>query len=119
MKIDIKTTLKNKEGIHSFKGKAIKNKNIITYQDQKVLTKIKLDDIVTIERKDEYIIDLHFKKGIKLKGSYNTKYGNIDIETQTKDIIKKENTLEIIYDLIINNEYIDTFTYYCEYSIDS
>lgn len=119
MKIKIKTTLKNKEETHTFKGKAIKNKNIITYKDGSVLTKIKIDDIITIERKDEYIIILNLKKGIKLKGDYITKYGSIDVETLAKKIIKKENSLKIIYDLIINSEYIDTFTYYCEYSIDS
>ena len=119
MRITIKTSLINKEEIHTFKGKAIKNKNIITYKDENTLTKIKIDDIITIERKNEYQIILNLKKGIKLKGNYITKYGSIDIETYTKDIIKKQNSLKIIYDLIVNNELINTFTYYCEYSIDS
>ena len=119
MKVNIKTTLKNKEGIHSFEGKAIKNNNTITYKDKNTITKIKIDDIITIQRKDEYEIILNLKKGIKLKGSYITKYGSIKIETNTKNIIKDENSIKIIYDLIINDEYIDTFTYNCEYSIDS
>ncbi|MBR3229267.1 MAG: DUF1934 family protein [Bacilli bacterium] len=119
MKIKLKATLKNKEETHTFKGKAILNENIITYKDGNTLTKIKIDDIITIERKDDYQIILNLKKGIKLKGNYITKYGNIGIETYTKDIIKKENSLKIIYDLTANNELIDTFTYYCEYSIDS
>ena len=119
MKINIKTSLKNKEETHSFKGKAIKNKNTITYKDQNILTKIKIDDIISIEREDEYKIILNLKKGIKLKGNYITKYGTVNIETLAKDIIKKEKSIKIIYDLIVNDEYIDTFTYYCEYSIDS
>ena len=119
MKINIKTTLKNNEETHTYKGKAIKNKNIITYKDENTLTKIKIDDIIRVERKNEYKIILNLKKGIKLEGNYITKYGSIKLETLTKEIIKKENSLKIIYDLLINNEYIDTFTYYCEYSIDS
>lgn len=119
MKINIKTFLINKEGTHTFNGKAIKSENLITYKDGNTLTKIKIDDTITIERKDDYQIILNLKKGIKLKGRYITKYGSIDIETHTKDIIKKENSLEIIYNLTVNNELIDTFTYYCEYSIDS
>lgn len=119
MKVNIKTTLKNKEGIHSFEGKAIKNNNTITYKDKNTITKIKIDDIITIQRKDEYEIILNLKKGIKLKGSYITKYGSIDIYSYAKDIIKEKNKIIITYDLIINDEYIDTFTYNCEYSIDS
>lgn len=119
MKINIKTTIKNKEEIKTFKGKAVKNNNQITYKEENTLTKIKIDDTITIERKNEYLITLNLKKGIKLKGKYITKYGNLKLETYTKEIIKKENSLKIIYDLIINDEYIDTFTYYCEYSIDS
>lgn len=119
MKINIKASLKNKEGTHIFEGKAIKNKNIITYKDENILTKIIIDDTITIERNGEYEIILNLKKGIKLKGSYITKYGSISIETHAKEIIKEKNTLKIIYDLAVNNEYVDTFTYYCEYSIDS
>ena len=119
MKINIKTSLKNKEGTHTFKGKAIKNKNIITYKDENVLTKIKIEDIITIERNNEYKIIINIKKGIKLKGSYTTKYGNINIETTAKEKKKEKNTLKIVYDLTVNDEYIDTFSYYCEYSIDS
>lgn len=119
MKINIKTAIKNKEGTHTFKGKAIKNQNTITYKDGNIFTKIKIDDIITIERTNEYKIIINLKKGIKLKGKYITKYGNINIETYALELIKKENKLKIKYDLIINNELIDTFTYYCEYSIDS
>ena len=82
-------------------------------------TKIKIDDIITIERNNEYKIIINLKKGIKLKGSYTTKYGNINIETTAKEITKEKNTLKIVYDLTVNDEYIDTFSYYCEYSIDS
>ena len=119
MKINIKASLKNKEETHLFKGKAIKNNNTITYKDENIITKIILDDIITIERKNEYHIILKLKKGIKLKGKYITKHGSIDIETYTKEIKDKDNSLKIIYDLIMNDEYVDTFTYYYEYSIDS
>ena len=55
MKINIKTTLKNKEETHTYEGKAIKDKNIIIYKDKNTFTKIKIDKIITIERKNEYI----------------------------------------------------------------
>ena len=119
MKINIKTTLKNKEETHTYEGKAIKDKNIIIYKDKNTYTKIKIDKIITIERKNEYQIKINLKKGIKLKGSYITKYGKLDIETYAKEVISRENHLKLVYDLIINNEFIDTFIYYCEYSIDS
>ena len=119
MIINIKASLKSKEETHIYEGRAIKNKNIITYKDETIFTKIIIDDNITIERKGDYKLLLNIKKGIKLKGNYITKYGSFNIETYTKSIIKKENSLKIIYDLIVDGEYIDTFTYYCEYSIDS
>ena len=119
LKIKIKTKLKNKKETHIFEGSGIKNKNIITYNDNNIITKIIIEDVITIERKKDYYLKIHLKEGIKLEGKYMTNYGDIKISTYTKKIESKEKYLKIIYDLIINNEYIDTFTYNLEYSIDS
>lgn len=119
LKIKIKTKLKNKKETHIFEGSGIKSKNIITYNDNNIITKIIIEDVITIERKKDYYLKIHLKEGIKLEGKYMTNYGDIKISTYTKKIESKEKYLKIIYDLIINNEYIDTFTYNLEYSIDS
>ena len=118
-KIKIKASLKSKESNHTFTGYGIKNKNIITYNDSNIITKITIDNIITIERKENYILKIRLKEGINLDGKYITKYGNIKIATYTKKLTKTESTLKIIYDLNENDEYIDTFTYNLEYSIDS
>ncbi len=119
MKVKINAKIKNKNENNSFNGYGIKNKNIITYNDNNIITKITLDNIITIERKAEYTLIIKLKEGINLEGTYKTKYGNFKIETFTKEIKKEKNKLKIVYDLKINNEYIDTFTYKLEYSIDS
>ena len=119
MKINIKAFLKNKDKIHKFEGKGIKNKNQIIYKDENILTKIKMDNVITIERKSEYIIIMNLKKGIKLKGKYITKYGLIKLETYAHEVKKTKNEIKIKYDLFLNDEYVGTFTYNCEYSIDT
>ncbi|MBR3199154.1 MAG: DUF1934 family protein [Bacilli bacterium] len=119
MKTKIKASLKSEKENHIFKGYGIKNKNTITYNDNNIITKIILDNIITIERKEEYTLIIKMKEGINLEGKYITKYGNLKVETFTKEIKKEKNKIKIIYDLKVNNEYIDTFTYKLEYSIDS
>ncbi|MBR3897813.1 MAG: DUF1934 family protein [Bacilli bacterium] len=114
-KIFLKTKLKSKNENHEFSGKAIKNKNIITYNDNKVITKIIMDKIISIERNSDEYLKLSFQEGKKLKGKYITKYGELEIETNTKKLEKNK----ITYDLYINEHFIDTFTYNFEYSIDS
>lgn len=118
-KINIKTKIENSNETKIYEGSAIKNRNTLTYKDNNVITKIIDDEIITIERKAEYEIIMKLKEGKIIKGSYNTKYGNIKLETKAKEIIRTDKSLKIVYDLFINNEYVDTFTYYYEYSIDS
>lgn len=119
MKIKIKSNIKSKTENHTFDGYGILNKNIITYNDDGIITKITIKNIITIERKKDYNLTINLKKGINLEGKYITKYGNFKVKTQTEETIIKENRLKIKYKLEINNEYIDTFTYKLEYSIDS
>ena len=118
-KIKIKSNLKSKNENHQYKGYGLKNKNVIIYNDSNIITKITIDNIITIERKEEYFLEINLKEGINLEGKYITKYGNLKVESYTKEIKKEKNYLKIVYDLKINNEYVDTFTYILEYSIDS
>lgn len=117
-KIKIKVYIKSKSENYVYEGKAIKSKNQITYIDKYVLTKIKLDEIVEIYRKKDYELKIKLKEGIVLDGTYKNKYGIVDIKTLAKKINIEENKLKIIYDLIIDEHLIDTFTYNLEYSID-
>lgn len=119
-KVNIKTTLKSKNENKKYEGKAIKEKNKITYIEDKIKTIIlNIEDMVTIERIRDYHLKINLKKHHKLKGTYKSKYGNLNIETYTKDIKIEKNKVKIKYDLYINAHLIDTFTYNLEYSIDS
>ena len=118
-KIKIKANLKNKNENHKYEGKGIKNKNVITYNDQNVITKVIFDNIITVERKKDYFLKIYFKEGINLEGEYITNYGKLKVDVYTKKLNIEKNNLKVIYDLKINNEYIDTFTYNLKYSIDT
>ena len=50
MKVNIKTTLKNKEGIHSFEGKSIKNNNTITYKDKNKINTILSIHLILLDK---------------------------------------------------------------------
>ncbi len=117
-KIKIKTILKNKTDIHEFSGKAIKTNNTITYNDNNTLTKITIDDTVSIERKNDYYIKLNFKQTKTIQGTYETKEGNFNIKTETKELNIKKDSIKIKYNLIINNVFIDTFYFNLQYTID-
>lgn len=118
-KINIEATLKNKNEMHTFKGKGIKRNNQIIYNDENIQTKITLDNIVTIERKSDYNLKINLKKGIKLPGTYITNYGTLNIETHATTLIQKNNEIEITYKLKVNGDYIDTFTYNLKISLDT
>ncbi len=118
-KITIKSILKSKNEKTTFEGKGIKTKNKIIFKENEINTKITLEDKITIERTDEHYLKLVFNKHQKEEGKYQTKYGNLKIETYTKDIKKEDKKIKIYYDLIIEKHFIDTFEYIFEYSIDS
>ena len=118
-KILIESSLQSNNETHYFKGKGIKNNNKIIYQDEKVQTKIIIDNIITIERKSDYKLILNLKKGIKLKGKYINNYGTFIVETIMTKFIKKENEYEITYKLMIDEKEIDTFTYKLKFSLDT
>lgn len=110
-KVKINATTKNKEGKTNHEGLGLKKENEIIYYENKIKTKIKIDNIIEIERKEEYYIKIILEKGIKKEGIYITKYGNIKLETLLKEIKQNEKELEIIYDLYLDSEYVDTICY--------
>jgi hypothetical protein len=118
-KINIQASLKNSQEKIEFKGLGIKQNNTIIYKNNNIRTKITIDNIITIERWQENYLKLNLKKGIKLKGTYITKYGNLNLTTETKEIKLTKNSLKTTYILIINDNYIDTFEYILNFSIDS
>lgn len=118
-KINIKSVLKSQKETVKYEGKGIKNKNRIVFNEKAVKTAIDIKNKIIIERKEEYYLKIVFSKQKKEEGKYITKYGNLKIETYTKELKIEENKFKIKYDLIINEHFIDTFEYNFEYSIDS
>ena len=124
-KINIEATLKSKNETHTFKGKGIKKDNQIIYNDKNVQTKVTIGNEITIERKVDqadkvdYHLKINLKKGIIKEGTYITNYGTFDLKTITTNLIKQKNELKITYKLIIAETYIDTFTYYLKFTLDT
>lgn len=117
-KIKIRSQIKNKDGIHTFIGKGILNKNVITYKDKEVLTKITLKPL-RIERIDQNTIEINLKEREISKVIYKTEYGIYYIESELIELKESKGSINIKYNLIQNNSILDTFEYNLEYSIDS
>ena len=64
-------------------------------------------------------LKIKLKQGINLKGEYTTKYGSLGTTTFTHHVYKDANSLNITYDLYIDEKFIDTFDYNLKYSIDT
>lgn len=118
-KININYSLKNKDEIHTFIGKGIKNGDKITFNDDGIMTTITLGDNVFLERKKDYLIKLGFCINNSMKGTYIIPEGSLDVETETKELIFSENNIKIIYSLMISNSNIGDFELNFNYSIDS
>ena len=118
-KVNIVCTLKSNENIYKFKGKGIIKNNVITYNDNDIITKIILDDIIWLKRKKDYEITLGFCNGKKVKGSYIINGNKMTTETTTYHVNKSQNSIRIKYFLNINNTLIDKFELNFKYTIDS
>ena len=98
----------------------IKKDSIITYKDDNSLVNITiLDDIVSIKRENnEMIQNLKFEKGKQHSTNYYIKDLNMDIilKTNTNDLITSNNNIRVEYDLFMNDEFSDTFTFTLEWS---
>lgn len=118
-KINIKSSLKSKDGIHTFEGKGIKNGDKITYNDNGIMTTLTLGEKVFLERKKDYFIKLGFCTYNSMKGTYIIPEGNLEVETETKELICNQNDIKVIYSLMINGTFIDEFELNFNYSIDT
>lgn len=86
--------------------------NTITFNEKEVLVKIKMDNIIVIERKsNEYEMKLIFDEENMTKSSYIIYNPNMVLELKIKTLmIKKDrNSFYIKYKLTMNNEEIGVF----------
>ena len=98
----------------------IKKDSIITYKDDNSLVSITiLDDIVSIKRENNDMIqNLKFEKDKQHLTNYYIKDLNMDIiiKTNTNNLIISNNNIRVEYDLFMNDEFSDTFTFALEWS---
>ena len=98
----------------------IKKDSIITYKDDNSLVSITiLDDIVSIKRENNDMIqNLKFEKDKQHLTNYYIKDLNMDIilKTNTNHLIISNNNIRVEYDLFMNDEFSDTFTFALEWS---
>lgn len=98
---------------------ALKRDNEISYfdNDVKVMVKILDDGILLIRKNNTFKINLEFKKDKSLVTDYVIKdLGlTVKLETKTKEIIIKDKSIYVSYDLFMNDSFSDSFTYQLEW----
>lgn len=120
-KIKIKSVIsKNDENISEITTEALKSDNkIIFYDENNTLMKVEINsDIVVITRDNEEMkLLMSFEKNKSLNSFCEIKTLNskIDVKTITKDLIISSNSLKIIYDMYMDDEYNGTFNYKLEW----
>ena len=114
-KISSKT---NEEEIYD--GVAIKKDNYILYNKNKCNISVLIDNKKVIFKRENNEIKLNmiFELNKKNNGEYILKEysSNLAITTVTKKLKITNNSLEIEYDLYIDNEFSDTFFYIMKWS---
>ncbi len=109
MEIMIKFSLANKDcELDNFKEtKGFLNDKVIEYTDGNVITKIILDNPVTLKRvNNDYVIELTFVENKITNGSYFIKDidRKLDLKITTKRLVIKDGQILIDYVLDINDE---------------
>lgn len=108
---DDKTLLTNK--------KALKKDNEISYYDNDVyvLVKVLKNKILLTRENDKIMINLEFEKNKNLVTQYVVKdLGlKVKLETKTKEVIIKDESIYVSYDLFMNDSFSDSFTYKLEW----
>lgn len=120
-KIKINSVVLGKETAkYEISTNGIKKDNIITYKDDSSLVNITVqDDTVSIKRENnEMIQNLKFEKYKQNLTNYYIKDLKMDVilKTITKNLKISNNNIRIEYDLFMNDEFSDTFTFALEWS---
>ena len=118
-KIQIKAETKSKNSSHKFIGKGLKRGPKIIYYDGKIKTQIIIEDKISIIREGEYYIELNLQEKNNLEGKYQTAYGYLSLKSSNVHINKTANSLYLKYDLLVNDEFVDTFEYNLNFSLDT
>ncbi len=119
-KIIISYCIKSSEQNETIKDiKGIKNDNTIIYNQDNIIVKIRVDNNkVFINRENDNLkISLEFEKNKFLMTKYFIKNLNLELnlKTETKNLIIKDNCVLIEYDLYMNDEFSDSFMYNLEW----
>ncbi len=99
--------------------KALKKDNEITYfdNDVKVSLRVLNNKILLTRENDKFKIDLEFEENKNLVTDYVIKdLGlKVKLETKTKKIVIKDESIYVSYDLFMNDSFSDSFTYKLEW----
>lgn len=100
--------------------KAVYKDNVIAYNLNGIMVKITTfpDKLLITRENDDMKLNLEFEENKRLVGKYLIKdLGlNVKVETKTKKLIMNDNNLKVEYDLFMNEEFSDSFTFNLEWS---
>ena len=100
--------------------KAVYKDNVITYNLNGITVKITTfpDKLLITRENDDMKLNLEFEENKRLVSKYLIKnLGlNVKVETKTKKLIMNDNNLKVEYDLFMNEEFSDSFTFNLEWS---
>ncbi len=88
----------------------------LEYLENDKETKVKLvanSDTLSIYREGEMITNLTFQENKKTDGSIESEYGTIPMVIFTHKYIKKENIIVVEYDVLVNDEVVESFRLIC------
>lgn len=99
--------------------KALKKDDEITYfdNDVKVSLKVLNNRILLTRENDEFKINLEFEENKNLVTDYVIKDMGLKVklETKTKKVVIKDESIYVSYDLFMNGSFSDSFTYKLEW----
>ena len=99
--------------------KALRKNDEITYfdNDVKVSLKVLNNRILLTRENDEFKINLEFEENKNLVTDYVIKdLGlKVKLETKTKKVVIKDESIYVSYDLFMNGSFSDSFTYKLEW----
>lgn len=100
--------------------KAVYKDNVIAYNLNGIMVKITTfpDRLLITRENDDMKLNLEFEENKRLVSKYLIKdLGlNVKVETKTKKLIMNDNNLKVEYDLFMNEEFSDSFTFNLEWS---